>query len=40
VKAALAMLGRIQNVLRLPLLPMAQQHEGRLRAGLAAAGAL
>ena len=40
VKAALAMLGRIQNVLRLPLVPMAQQHEGRVRAGLAAAGAL
>jgi 4-hydroxy-tetrahydrodipicolinate synthase len=40
VKAALSMLGRIQNVLRLPLVPMAQQHEGRVRAGLAAAGAL
>jgi len=40
VKAALAMLGRIQNVLRLPLVPMASQHEGRVRAGLAAAGAL
>ena len=40
VKAALAMLGRIQNVLRLPLVPLLAQHEARVRAGLAAAGAL
>jgi 4-hydroxy-tetrahydrodipicolinate synthase len=40
VKAALAMLGRIGNVLRLPLVPLAAQHESRLRDGLAAAGAL
>ncbi|MGH7710097.1 MAG: 4-hydroxy-tetrahydrodipicolinate synthase [Gemmatimonadaceae bacterium] len=40
VKAALAMLGRIQNVLRLPLVPLIAQHEARVRAGLAAAGAL
>jgi len=40
IKAALAMLGRIDNVLRLPLVPLAAQHEPRLRAGLAAAGAL
>lgn len=40
VKAALAMLGRIGNVLRLPLVPLAPQHEPKLRAALAAAGAL
>lgn len=40
VKAALAMLGRMGNVLRLPLVPLAAQHESRLRAGLVAAGAL
>lgn len=40
VKAALAMLGRISNVLRLPLVALAAQHESRLRAGLTAAGAL
>ncbi len=40
VKAALAMLGRISNVLRLPLVPLAAQHESRLRTGLTAAGAL
>jgi 4-hydroxy-tetrahydrodipicolinate synthase len=40
VKAALAILGRIQNVLRLPLVPLLQQHEERVRAGLVAAGAL
>lgn len=40
VKAALAMLGRIGNVLRLPLVPMAAQHESRVRAGLTATGAL
>ena len=40
VKAALAMLGRIANVLRLPLVPLSPQHEPKLRAALAAAGAL
>jgi len=40
VKAALALLGRIGNVLRLPLVPLATQHEPKLRAALAAAGAL
>ncbi|MGQ0537531.1 MAG: 4-hydroxy-tetrahydrodipicolinate synthase [Gemmatimonadaceae bacterium] len=40
VKAALAMQGRIENVLRLPLLPLAAQHEVRLRATLVGAGAL
>ena len=40
VKAALAMMGRIQNVLRLPLVPMADTHDAVLRPALAAAGAL
>ena len=40
IKAALAMMGRIGNHLRLPLVPMAVQHDARLRAALVAAGAL
>jgi 4-hydroxy-tetrahydrodipicolinate synthase len=40
VKAALAMMGRIENVLRLPLVPLAEQHEGTVRSALKAAGAL
>ncbi|MGQ0640080.1 MAG: 4-hydroxy-tetrahydrodipicolinate synthase [Gemmatimonadaceae bacterium] len=40
VKAALAMQGRMQNVLRLPLVPMLAQHEALVRAGLTAVGAL
>ena len=40
VKAALAMMGRIQNVLRLPLVPMLITHEPAVRAALVAAGAL
>jgi 4-hydroxy-tetrahydrodipicolinate synthase len=40
VKAALAMMGRIENALRLPLVPLADQHEGAVRAALRAAGAL
>ena len=40
VKAARAMLGRIANVLRLPLVPLSPQHDPTLRAALAAAGAL
>ncbi|MDQ3998474.1 MAG: 4-hydroxy-tetrahydrodipicolinate synthase [Gemmatimonadota bacterium] len=40
VKAALAMMGRIENVLRLPLVPLADQHEGTVRSALEAAGAL
>jgi 4-hydroxy-tetrahydrodipicolinate synthase len=40
VKAALAMMGRIQNHLRLPLVPMDARHEARLRASLVEAGAL
>jgi len=39
-KAALAMMGRMQNVLRLPLVPMAQKHEAALRASLVEAGAM
>jgi 4-hydroxy-tetrahydrodipicolinate synthase len=39
-KAALAMMGRIENVLRLPLVPLAEQHEGAVKAALTAAGAL
>lgn len=39
-KAALAMLGRIQNVLRLPLMPLAPQHEPTIRDALRVAGAL
>ena len=40
VKAALAMMGRIDNVLRLPLVPLMEQHETRVRAALVAAEAL
>lgn len=40
IKAALAMMGRITNVLRLPLVPLEAKHEARLRASLVAAGAL
>jgi 4-hydroxy-tetrahydrodipicolinate synthase len=40
VKAALAMMGRIENVLRLPLVPLADQHEATVRSALEAAGAL
>jgi 4-hydroxy-tetrahydrodipicolinate synthase len=39
-KAALAMMGRIRNVLRLPLVPMNESHEGALRKTLEAVGAL
>jgi len=39
VKAAMAMLGRIGNHLRLPLVPLADQHVGTVRAALKAAGA-
>ena len=39
-KAALAMMGRIQNVLRLPLLPLAESHAAAVRDALGAAGAL
>jgi 4-hydroxy-tetrahydrodipicolinate synthase len=40
VKAALAMMGKIRNTLRLPLVPMDANHEPRLRASLVEAGAL
>jgi len=40
VKAALAMMGRLQNVLRLPLVPLADQHAEALRGALRTAGAL
>lgn len=40
VKAALAMMGRIKNVLRLPLVPMSDRHEAAVRAALKTAGAL
>ena len=39
-KAALAMMGRIRNVLRLPLVPLADRHEPTVRDSLVAAGAL
>ncbi len=40
VKASLAMMGRIRNHLRLPLVPMDPKHEPRVRAALVTAGAL
>jgi 4-hydroxy-tetrahydrodipicolinate synthase len=39
-KAALAMMGRIRNVLRLPLVPMKESHNEMLRSALETAGAL
>lgn len=39
-KAALAMMGRVQHVLRLPLVPLADVHAPVVREGLIAAGAL
>lgn len=40
VKAAMAMLGRCENILRLPLVPIDSVHEPALRAALTTAGAL
>jgi dihydrodipicolinate synthase len=40
IKAALTMMGRIQNVLRLPLVPLADAHNAALRSALVAAGAI
>lgn len=40
VKAAMAMQGRIQNVLRLPLVPMAEEHNAKVKAALTEAGGL
>ena len=39
-KAALAMMGRMANVLRLPLVPLAEKFEPTVRAALASVGAL
>jgi len=39
-KAALAIMGRMLNVLRLPLVPLAERHEPAVRSALASAGAL
>jgi 4-hydroxy-tetrahydrodipicolinate synthase len=38
VKAALAMMRKIENVLRLPLVPLDEKHAGALRSALAAVG--
>ncbi len=40
VKAALAMMGRMKNVLRLPLVPLDSAHSDTVRAALTGAGAL
>ncbi|MFL5488715.1 MAG: 4-hydroxy-tetrahydrodipicolinate synthase [Gemmatimonadaceae bacterium] len=40
VKAGLAMMGKISNVLRLPLVPLAEKFEPTVRAALVTAGAL
>jgi 4-hydroxy-tetrahydrodipicolinate synthase len=40
VKAAMAMLGRMENHLRLPLVPLAETHTETVRAALRSAGAL
>src|SRR4051812_14554288 len=40
VKAALTMMGRISNVLRLPLVPLAEKYETTVRAALVSVGAL
>jgi 4-hydroxy-tetrahydrodipicolinate synthase len=40
VKRALALMGRIENVLRLPLVPLAATHDAAVRAALVTAGAL
>ena len=40
VKAALAMMGKIENVLRLPLVPMSDTHDAALKSALRGAGAL
>ena len=40
VKAALSMMGRIRNVLRLPLVPLTEGNAGAVRAALVTAGAL
>lgn len=40
VKAALAMMGRIHNVLRLPLVPLSDKHSDAVRTALVTAGAI
>ena len=40
VKAALAMMGKMENVLRLPLVPMDEKKNDAVRSALKAAGAL
>jgi 4-hydroxy-tetrahydrodipicolinate synthase len=40
VKAALSMMGRLQNVVRLPLVPLADAHNAAVRSALVAAGAM
>ncbi|HET9426482.1 MAG TPA: 4-hydroxy-tetrahydrodipicolinate synthase [Gemmatimonadaceae bacterium] len=40
VKAAMAMMGKMKNVLRLPLVPMSDSHNDAVKAALKAAGAL
>ena len=40
VKAALSLMGRMQNVLRLPLVPMASTHAEAVRSALVHAGAM
>lgn len=40
VKAGLAMMGKIENVLRLPLVPLADAHADKVRSALKTAGAL
>ncbi len=39
-KAALAMMGRMENVLRLPLLPLLEKHESAIRSALLGLGAI
>ena len=39
-KAALALMGRMKNVLRLPLVPLADKHNDLLRSSLTSVGAL
>lgn len=40
VKAALALMSRVQNVLRLPLVPLAGEHQALVKSALVAAGAI
>jgi 4-hydroxy-tetrahydrodipicolinate synthase len=39
-KAALAMMGRMANTVRLPLVPLAEKYEPTVRAALVSVGAL